>query len=80
MIIPWEVDAPHERWPVTNWLIIFANVAVFVLQGVAVLNGSMANTGITSLLLLDGWHWRGLFGHMWLHGGIFHLIGNMLFL
>jgi membrane associated rhomboid family serine protease len=30
--------------------------------------------------ILDGWTLKGLFGHMWLHGGILHLLGNMLFL
>jgi membrane associated rhomboid family serine protease len=31
-------------------------------------------------LVLKGWTIRGLLGHMWLHGGWIHLIGNMLFL
>ncbi len=30
--------------------------------------------------ILGGWNLRGLFGHVWLHGGILHLLGNMLFL
>jgi membrane associated rhomboid family serine protease len=30
--------------------------------------------------ILDGLTLKGLFGHMWLHGGILHLLGNMLFL
>jgi membrane associated rhomboid family serine protease len=30
--------------------------------------------------VLDGWRIEGLLGHMWLHGGIIHLIGNLLFL
>jgi membrane associated rhomboid family serine protease len=30
--------------------------------------------------MLDGLTLKGLFGHMWLHGGIVHLLGNMLFL
>jgi membrane associated rhomboid family serine protease len=30
--------------------------------------------------ILDGLTLKGLFGHMWLHGGIIHLLGNMLFL
>jgi membrane associated rhomboid family serine protease len=36
--------------------------------------------GITGELILDGWGLKGLFGHMWLHGGLFHLLGNMWFL
>jgi membrane associated rhomboid family serine protease len=30
--------------------------------------------------MLDGLRLKGLFGHMWLHGGFLHIIGNMLFL
>ncbi len=29
---------------------------------------------------LKGWGLKGLFGHIWLHGGIFHLVGNLIFL
>jgi len=36
--------------------------------------------GITGRWLLDGWGVRGLFGHMRLHAGILHLIGNLIFL
>ncbi|MEM7626591.1 MAG: rhomboid family intramembrane serine protease [Planctomycetota bacterium] len=31
-------------------------------------------------LILDGWNPVGLVGHMFLHAGIVHLLGNMLFL
>jgi membrane associated rhomboid family serine protease len=30
--------------------------------------------------ILNGWTIKGLFGHIWLHGDIIHLLGNMLFL
>lgn len=30
--------------------------------------------------ILKGWTIKGLLGHIWLHGGIIHLLGNMLFL
>jgi membrane associated rhomboid family serine protease len=30
--------------------------------------------------ILHGWNPQGLIGHMWLHAGILHLLGNMLFL
>jgi membrane associated rhomboid family serine protease len=36
--------------------------------------------GITGKLMLRGWSLKGLLGYMWLHGGLFHLLGNMLFL
>ncbi|MEN6578655.1 MAG: rhomboid family intramembrane serine protease [Phycisphaerales bacterium] len=36
--------------------------------------------GITERLLLRDWDLTGPFGHMWIHGGILHLAGNLLFL
>ena len=30
--------------------------------------------------ILNGWTIKGLLGHIWLHGGVLHLLGNMLFL
>lgn len=30
--------------------------------------------------IADGYNIKGLFGHLWLHGGIIHLLGNLLFL
>jgi membrane associated rhomboid family serine protease len=36
--------------------------------------------GITETFMLDGWGLKGLFGYMWLHGGLLHLLGNMWFL
>ncbi len=30
--------------------------------------------------ILNGWRLKGFIGHMWLHGDIIHLLGNMLFL
>jgi len=39
-----------------------------------------AAKGKVGRFVLDGWKITGLFGHMWLHGGLFHLIGNLIFL
>jgi membrane associated rhomboid family serine protease len=63
-----------------NWLFVVINVAVFILQLHMLFQAGDLTAGINGVMLLDGWHWRGLLGHMWLHGGLFHLIGNMLFL
>ena len=83
MIIPWKVDVPQDRWPFVNWLIIVAIIGVFVLQivtFVAQVNEEQIVEGEMGQFVLDGWGLKGLFGHMWLHGGLFHLIGNLLFL
>jgi membrane associated rhomboid family serine protease/DNA-directed RNA polymerase subunit RPC12/RpoP len=89
MILPWCVDVPQDRWPVANWLILIVTVGVFVLQ-VSALHQSPPHSsaaaaeqtipGITGVLMLNGWGLTGLFGYMWLHGGLFHLLGNMWFL
>jgi membrane associated rhomboid family serine protease len=36
--------------------------------------------GVTGELILWDWSLKGLLGHMWLHGGLLHLGGNLLFL
>ena len=36
--------------------------------------------GKLSEFILDGFGIKGLFGYMWLHGGLLHLLGNLLFL
>lgn len=33
-----------------------------------------------SPFIADGYNIKGLFGHLWLHGGYIHLLGNLLFL
>ncbi|MGE5295123.1 MAG: rhomboid family intramembrane serine protease [Solirubrobacterales bacterium] len=106
ILVPWKVDVPQERWPVMNWLIIVALIAVYALQvadaieyatnpGVRVQDSpqhseaaspesspqeSRRIPGITGELLLRDWSLKGLFGHMWLHAGLLHLGGNLMFL
>ncbi len=96
ILIPWQVDVPQDRWPVANWLIILATVGVFFLQvpdlaeayghaspliyGLAKVMPEFGTRGVTEAMKLNGWSLKGLFGYMWLHGGFFHLGGNMLFL
>jgi len=112
-LIPWSVDVPQERWPVMNWLILVALVAIFVRQVADIIEYHAAQPdtqiqdtrsaprgsatppprpgepapakrqvipGITGKLMLRGWSLTGLFGYMWLHGGLAHLLGNLLFL
>jgi membrane associated rhomboid family serine protease len=73
MIIPWRVDVPQERRPIVNYLFVAIIFVVF---------GWEVNSPIEKIepYVLSGLNIKGLFGHMWLHGGIFHLLGNALFL
>jgi len=32
LLVPWRVDVPQDRWPVMNWLILLALLAVFAIQ------------------------------------------------
>jgi len=90
LIIPWRVDVPRDRTPYMNWLIASGIIAAFGLEIAAAfeLTGNIATQREPSdeplkwmnQFVLDGWGLKGLFGHMWLHGGLIHLLGNLLFL
>ncbi len=82
LIIPYEVDVPFDRRPVANWLLIASILLVFGLQLAAIFGaaGGEATTDTTKEFVLDGFGLRGLFGHMWLHGDIIHVVGNLIFL
>lgn len=89
MIVPWCVDVPQERRPVINWLIVAASIAAFALQitefartasDPAAAADRNAVPGITDVMTLNGWSLPGLFGHIWVHGDLIHLVGNMWFL
>lgn len=73
MFIPYHVDVPMERWPVANWVLLGCMVLAFGVQNAVVTERLMP-------YVLQGWSAKGLFGHIWLHGGLVHLVGNMLFL
>ncbi len=121
IIIPYRVDVPNDRLPVTNWLIAFVIVVVFAFQVVDRINNPVRweivepnsepvsadpNTveeiiepnqwpgvdarmpsfrvitpkRVTDQFVLNGWNFKGMIGHMWLHGGLIHMFGNLLFL
>jgi len=87
MFIPYSVDVPFNHRPVINWLITVALVLIFVAQILAVfgqldhgLSPQDAVRNTIERFVLKGWGLTGLFGHMWRHAGILHLIGNLIFL
>ena len=150
MIIPWHVDVPEDRWPVSNWLIIAGIIVAFIFQTISIkerremLDDKMKEyenysveemakelgadeqrvkeireaikknfakvkkafkkdtkellahmqEGVIKRALLEeyfvlgevrpyilhGWEIKGLLGHIWLHNGIMHIVGNLLFL
>ncbi len=75
LLIPYEIETLQQVRPWTNWLIVGACVIVSL---VAMFGGLPDET--IDALVLDGWRFPGLLGHVLLHGGLLHLIGNMIFL
>jgi membrane associated rhomboid family serine protease len=73
-IIPYQADVPMHRWPFTN----FAAIALITLTSVALMVGG--DPMAIRAFALDGWSPTGLLGHLFAHGGLIHLFGNMLFL
>jgi len=63
-----------SRWPISNFVLIGA-ISLFSLP-------AMFASDVSSIepLVLQGWSISGLFGHVLLHAGPIHLIGNMIFL
>lgn len=75
LLIPYEIETLQEERPWANWLI----VAVCCLVSLGALFGAVSENTI-ELLVLDGWSFPGLLGHVLLHADLTHLIGNMIFL
>ena len=73
--IPYQVDVPMYRWPIANWAIMGLTWIV----SLAVLFSANPNDAVQPFVL-DGWKLGGLFGHVLVHAGFIHLIGNMIFL
>jgi len=77
MLLPYTVDVPMERWPITNWLLIGATTVLslgFLVQAV--------DPNVEYLILQrgEGFAAAQLVGNMFGHADLGHLIGNMLFL
>ncbi len=74
-MIPYRADVAMSRWPYANWVIMGLCVVVYGLTA-----GEVLPEHIVNAMTLHGWGLSGLLGHMWLHAGLFHLLGNMVFL
>lgn len=74
ILVPLEADVTMYRWPIMNFVLIGA-ITLLSLLAVA----APADAGIEAFVLQD-WSIVGMIGHVFLHGGLFHLLGNMLFL
>jgi membrane associated rhomboid family serine protease len=75
MIFPYRIDTLFKHYPIANWVILALTVLAFGL-----LMGDGLSEEAVEAMVLDGWGPAGLLGHMLLHVGIMHLVGNMIFL
>lgn len=75
MLIPYQVEAAHPRLPWVNFSLIGVTTLIFI----ALLSGNLLDD-LLKAMILDGWNPTGLVGHMLIHGSLYHLIGNMIFL
>lgn len=84
-MIPLRDSIRPQKYPYVNILLIFLNIAIFIYQL------SLTETALMDFfyrygvipekfLLLQGNDWFPLLSSMFLHGGWFHLLGNMLYL
>lgn len=74
LLVPLEADVTMYRWPIMNFILIGAITIISLLAFSA-----PEDSGI-EVFVLHGWNPWGIFGHVFLHGGLMHLFGNMLFL
>ncbi len=80
-MFPLKDDNPRSSFPFVTALLLIANVAVFAYT---LLNGTFEETidlyGMKSVEVLAGQRLETLIISMFLHGGILHIAGNMLYL
>jgi membrane associated rhomboid family serine protease len=81
MLIPVQVDVPMSRWPWMNWVLLFALFCAFLWELANPDDAIQYILGIENAsdgeVYESGWSWV---GHMFLHAGWIHLIGNGLFM
>jgi membrane associated rhomboid family serine protease len=84
-MLPVRDSLPTRTWPVVNYVLIAANIAVFVQE--LRLSASGNEDALAPWVLVPAelvadpiGSIPSLFGHMFLHGGLGHIAGNMLFL
>ena len=77
MMIPLSTDAPVYHYPVVTIVLMVVNVFAFLFTGFGADHAALMDWGLV--------HGEGLHPVQWvtnnfIHGGIFHLVGNMIFL
>lgn len=73
--IPIRIETLLQEAPWANWLFMGICIFVWLIET----TGLLSNTLLVHMILMR-WSPLGLVGHIFLHGGLLHLAGNMLFL
>src|SRR5258706_15633623 len=76
LLLPIGDDNPKERTPYVNYALVAANLFFFLITG---FHPSEQALHLWALQPSD-FQWPQLFTSMFLHAGLIHLVGNMLFL
>lgn len=80
-MFPLKDENPTSRFPFVNIALIVINLAVFL---ITLISGTFEETidlyGMRPVEVLAGRRLETLFTSMFLHGGILHILGNMLYL
>jgi membrane associated rhomboid family serine protease len=82
-MIPIHDDNPRRLFPFITIFFIVMNAAVFIYQLLLSQDDYIAflyNYGAVPDLIIRGQHLYAIFTSMFLHGGVLHLLGNMLYL
>ncbi len=82
-MLPLRDSTPRRSFPIINYLIIFVNIFVFLIQLSAPSFDEFVYTwGFVPARFspFEGEFYKYIFFSMWLHGGWFHLLSNMWFL
>jgi membrane associated rhomboid family serine protease len=81
IILPLGTSVGVARFPLVTACLVLANILIYVLQATA---GDFPTTlltfGLVPARIAEGQGVWGMLTHMFLHGGVLHLLGNMLFL
>lgn len=74
-LIPYKMETIFTRFPFSNAILIVVTSLMFFFTAFGFVEESSAES-----LVLQDWDVRQMIGSAFLHGGLFHLVGNMLFL
>ncbi|MCE4624790.1 MAG: rhomboid family intramembrane serine protease [Desulfurococcales archaeon] len=89
-MVVWDENPPSMPMPLVTYSLIILNVAVFLITATTTIQGGLtpwpssndilSRYGMTPAYVLEGRRLYTIFTSMFLHAGLTHLLGNMLYL